>query len=207
MIVYKQRNSYDKNRSANSCNMYEFCLFVVRDLHVSQGRHGVHVDHVKDLAEAIHHAQVVKNPDLVLFGKFKQRNSYSNSYYDENRSANWNMSEFCFVCSSRPSQSTQCRSSSSSRPCPPWQDQGKVDRVRKRYVFVIMYEQRNSYYNYDENRSANSRRICTICLISVLFVVGGLNVDEGCHGGHVDHVVHITEVLHIVKKSGFGKIL
>ncbi len=41
------------------------------------------VDHVKGLAEVLNHAQVVKNPDLVLFGKFKQRNSY----YDENRSA------------------------------------------------------------------------------------------------------------------------
>jgi hypothetical protein len=46
---------------------------------VSQGRHGGHVDHVKDLAEVVHHAQVVKNPDLVLFGKFKHRNSYNKS--------------------------------------------------------------------------------------------------------------------------------
>ncbi len=76
-------------------------LFVVRGLHVGQGRHGGHVDHVKDLAEVILHAKVVKNPDLILFGKFKQRNSY-----DKNRSANsytCTMCEFCFVCSSRPS--------------------------------------------------------------------------------------------------------
>jgi len=57
-------------------------LFVVRGLHVGQGRIGRHVDHVKDVAEVLLHAEVVKNPDLVLFGKFKQRNSY-----DENRSA------------------------------------------------------------------------------------------------------------------------
>jgi|LakMenEpi03Aug12_release.lakeMendotaPanAssembly.Ray.scaffolds.fasta_scaffold5417167_1 hypothetical protein len=49
-----------------------------------RGRHGENVDHVKDLAEVLRHAEVVKNPDLVLFGKFKQRNAY----YDENRLAN-----------------------------------------------------------------------------------------------------------------------
>jgi hypothetical protein len=37
-----------------------FVLFVVRGLHVSQGSDGGHVDHVKDLAEALHHAEVVK---------------------------------------------------------------------------------------------------------------------------------------------------
>ncbi len=58
-------------------NMSE--LFVVRGLHVGQGRHGRHVDHVKDVAEAVLHAEVVKNPDLVLFGKFNQRNSHDNS--------------------------------------------------------------------------------------------------------------------------------
>ncbi len=60
-------------------------LFVVRGLHVGQGHHRGHVDHVKDLAEAVHHAEVVKNPDLVLFGKFKQRNS---KYFYEKSSAN-----------------------------------------------------------------------------------------------------------------------
>ncbi len=60
-----------------------FVLFVVRGLHVGHSLHGGHVDHVKVLAEVVLHAEVVKNPDLVLFGKFKQRNSY-----DKNRSAN-----------------------------------------------------------------------------------------------------------------------
>ncbi len=32
---------------------------------MGHGRHGGHVDHVKDLIEVLHHAQVVKNPDLV----------------------------------------------------------------------------------------------------------------------------------------------
>ncbi len=52
MIVYKQRNSYDKNRSANSDTVVctNSCLFVVRGLKVDQGCHGGHVDHVKDLA-------------------------------------------------------------------------------------------------------------------------------------------------------------
>ncbi len=54
-----------------------FVLFV--DLHVGQGRFRGHVDHVKDLAEAVLHAQVVKNPDLVRFCEFKQRNSYNKS--------------------------------------------------------------------------------------------------------------------------------
>ncbi len=40
--------------------MYKFCF-------VCQGRHGGHVDHVKDLAEVLNHVQVVKNPDLVRF--------------------------------------------------------------------------------------------------------------------------------------------
>ncbi len=105
MIMYKQRNSYDKNCSANSDTVVctNSCLFVVRDLNVGQGRHGGQVDHVKDLAEALHHVQVVKNPDLVRFcDHYTQRNLY----YDKNRSANsytCTMCEFCFICSSRPS--------------------------------------------------------------------------------------------------------
>ncbi len=53
------------------------------------------MDHVNDVAKGLHHAQVVKNPDLVRFCEFKQRNSY----YDENRSGNSYtvMNEFCFV--------------------------------------------------------------------------------------------------------------
>ncbi len=50
--MYKQRNSYDKNRSANSYTVVclNYVFFVVRGLHVGQGRHGGHGDHVKDLA-------------------------------------------------------------------------------------------------------------------------------------------------------------
>ncbi len=46
---------------------------------MGQDCHGRHVDHVKDLAETVLHAEIVKNPDLVRFCEFKQRNSYDKS--------------------------------------------------------------------------------------------------------------------------------
>jgi hypothetical protein len=73
---------------------------------VGHSLHGGHVDHVKDLVEVILHAKVVKNPDLVLFGKFKQRNSYDKSarqiHIEVLGKLIYCMYKFCFVCSSRP---------------------------------------------------------------------------------------------------------
>jgi hypothetical protein len=51
------------------------------------------VDHVEDLAEAVHHAEVVKNPDLVSF--CKQRNLYDKSARQIRICLNY-VSEICF---------------------------------------------------------------------------------------------------------------
>ncbi len=75
---------------------------------MGQSRHGGHVDHVKDLV--LHHAQVVKNPDSVSLNReilsisMKIHVSQGRQIRTIKVLGNsYNMSELCFVCSSRPS--------------------------------------------------------------------------------------------------------
>ncbi len=100
---------------------------------MGQGRH---------VAEDIDHDQVVKNPNLVLFGKFKQRNSY----YDENGK---------FVGLHHIAYLKEAL-----------HEAQLVKKSGKCMFFVIMYTQRNLY---DKNRSVNSHTV--VCTNSILFLV------------------------------------